>query len=85
MAEQMYTTQLGAGLGLIQETSVLLDLWEPNDTTSQLCDRALQSGQFPNVTARRLRNIVAECFAPRYMNPAGNVAGRLKQLKAGLS
>lgn len=81
----MYTTQLQAGLGLVQETSVLLDLWEPSDTTSQLCERALQSGQFPNVTARRLRNIVAECFAPRYLNPAGNVAGRLKQLKTVLN
>jgi hypothetical protein len=85
MADQMYTTQLQAGLGLVQETSVLLDLWEPGDTASQLCDRALESGQFPTVTARRLRNIVAECFAPRYLNPVENVAWRLKQLKAVLS
>ena len=85
MADQMYTTQLQAGLGLVQETSALLDLWEPGDTASQLCDRALESGQFPTVTARRLRNIVAECFAPRYLNPVENVAWRLKQLKAVLS
>jgi hypothetical protein len=85
MADQMYTTQLQAGLGLVQETSVLLDLWEPGDTASRLCDRALESGQFPTVTARRLRNIVAECFAPRYLNPVENVAWRLKQLKAVLS
>jgi hypothetical protein len=37
-------------------------------SSSVLFDAALVSGEFPNVTARRLRNIVAECFAPRFLN-----------------
>jgi hypothetical protein len=72
-------------LGLIQETSSLLDLWEQGVTTSQLFARALESGQFPSVAARRLRNIIAECFAPRYLNPPGDIAGRLKRLKSVFS
>jgi hypothetical protein len=48
-------------------------------STSELFDSALQSGRFPLVTARRLRNIVAECFAPRYLREA-QVGSQLKQL-----
>ncbi len=47
---------------------------------AQLFDVALQSGQFPNVTARRLRNIVAECFAPRYLVDQGAPARHLQLL-----
>lgn len=74
-----YTTQLQAGLGLIEETKRLLDLYEPGMSTQQLYERALESGQFPLVTARRLLNIVKECFAPRYLRQPG-VAISVKQL-----
>lgn len=74
----MYTTQLQAGLGLIEETKLLLTLYEPGMSSSQLYDVALASGMFPMVSARRLRNIVVECFAPRYMKT--EVAGYLKTL-----
>jgi hypothetical protein len=66
-AEKKYTTQLGAGLGLIEETQLLLELWRPGVSTSDLYQQALESGIFPGVTARRLRNIVVECFASRYL------------------
>lgn len=65
--ERFYTTQLQAGLGLLEETRQLLQVYQPGMTVSQLYDAALESGRFPLVTARRLRNIVAECFAPRYL------------------
>jgi hypothetical protein len=81
MAEgQLYTTQLQAGLGLIDETKELLDLWSVGMTASQLHQLALTSGRFPNVTARRLRNIVSECFAPRYLVSNGAPAQCLKLL-----
>lgn len=64
---RFYTTQLQAGLGLIEETRQLFDVYQQGMTVSQLYDAALASGRFPLVTARRLRNIVAECFAPRYL------------------
>lgn len=62
-----YTTKLQAGLGLIDETKLLLDIWDASLDTTSLYKSALNSGQFPHVSARRLRNIVAECFAPRYL------------------
>ena len=65
--QRFYTTQLQAGLGLLDETRQLLHVYQPGMTVSQLHDAALASGRFPLVTARRLRNLVAECFAPRYL------------------
>ncbi len=79
--QHLYTTQLQAGLGLIEETRILLDLWQPGMKTSQLFQAALDSGHFPNVSARRLRNIVAECFAPRYLVAKDYPAAILKELE----
>lgn len=78
--KKFYTTQLQAGLGLVNETKTLLDLWSPGMSANQLHQVALESGRFPNVTARRLRNIVVECFAPRYLIAAGAPATHLKRL-----
>lgn len=80
-----YTTQLQAGLGLVDETRTLLDLWAPGMTAHQLHQVALESGRFPKVTARRLRNIVVECFAPRYLVNGGTPAAHLKRLSAAIS
>lgn len=77
---QFYTTQLQAGLGVIDETKTLLDLWESGMNSGQLFQSALDSGMFPNVTARRLRNIVAECFAPRYLCDQAKPAELLRSL-----
>ena len=86
MAENKpYTTQLQAGLGLVNETKTLLDLWSPGMSAVQLYQIALESGRFPTVTARRLRNIVVECFAPRYLVSCGAPAARLKRLSTLLS
>ncbi len=81
MAGQAYTTQLQAGLGLIDETNTLLTLCSPGMNGSELFQTALDSGQFPNVSARRLRNIVAECFRPRYMVSGTEVVETLKVLQ----
>ena len=79
--ERFYTTQLQAGLGLIEETRLLLDLYEPEMSTRDLFNKALESGLFPRVSARRLDNIVRECFAPRYLRTLGVALG-LKHLAA---
>jgi hypothetical protein len=79
-----YTSQLGAGLGLVNETRALLELWSHGMSASQLHDIALKSGRFPKITARRLRNIVSECFAPRYMTGGCEPAVNLKRLSADL-
>ena len=80
-----YTTQLQAGLGLINETKALLELWSSGMSANQLHQVALESGRFPAITARRLRNIIAECFAPRYLVADGSPARYLKLLSRTLS
>ena len=80
-----YTTQLQAGLGLIPETQTLLDLWTPGMTAPQLYQGALASGLFPTLTARRLRNLVVEGFAPRYLVSGGAPAAYLKLLATRLT
>ena len=80
-----YTTQLQAGLGLVNETRTLLEVWQPGMTANQLHQVALESGRFPTVTARRLRNIVVECFAPRYLSANANAAKNLRLLAPAIS
>jgi hypothetical protein len=80
-----YTAKLQAGLGLVAETKLLLQIWEPGMTVPMLYKEALSSGQFPNVTARRLRNIVVECFAPRYLGKNAAPARHLKVLLPSLT
>ena len=84
-SERLYTTQLQAGLGLIEETRILLDLWEHGMPSTELYQVALNSGNFPNVSARRLQNIVGECFTPRYLVDGEYPANVLKQLHNRLS
>jgi hypothetical protein len=82
-AKRFYTTQLQAGLGLTEETKLLLLLYEPGMSASQLYEKALGSGLFPLVSARRLRNIIVECFAPRYLKT--QAAAYLQALSTYLS
>lgn len=80
MTKDMYTTKLQAGLGMIEETRILLNLWKPGMNSVELQKLALESGYFPNVTARRHHNIIAESFAPRYLIHDGQPALLLKKL-----
>lgn len=83
--EYLYTTQLQAGLGLFDETRTLLDLWYPGMSGHELKLAALASGRFSTMTARRLRNIVIESFAPRYLVDEGLPAHVLKRLEPVLT
>jgi hypothetical protein len=85
MTQRTYTTQLQAGLGMQTETAVLFDLWHADMDASKLFDAALSSGRFPNVSARRLRNIVAECFAPRYLANGAQPALLIRALHSTLT
>ena len=70
---------------MIDTTRTLLELWQPGMDVPSLDRVALASGQFPNVSARRLHNIVSECFAPRYLNRERVPAALLKPLREALS
>jgi len=80
MNTENYTASLQAGLGIIEETKILLDLWHSRMPAMELYRIALESGRFPNVSARRLRNLIAECFASRFLVHDGRPADFLKVL-----
>lgn len=54
-------------------------------SANQLQQVALGSGRFPTITARRLRNVIVECFAPRYLVDGGAPAKHLKLLSPIIS
>lgn len=81
MTSSLYTTQLAAGLGLIEETRVLLDLWHEGMRTMDLYQAALASGRFPTLSARRIRDLVIVSFVPRYLSSDGPPALHLKAAK----
>ncbi len=76
-----YTTGLGAGLGLISETQTLLELWQPGLSAAELYKVAFDSGRLGQMSARRLRNLVVEGFAIRFLQDEGRIASRLKRIR----
>lgn len=80
-----YTTQLQAALGMIEETRILLALWDEGMTATELTHASLESGAFPNMTARRVRNLVTEGFKPRYLCRGDSPAKLLKKLLSRLT
>lgn len=80
-----YTARLAAGLGLIEETLVLLDLWEPGMDTPGLIRVAIQSGRFPTMSARRIENMVSDGFAIRYLVQGAAPARLIKTLTPALA
>lgn len=85
LSTRIYTTRLQAGLGLLNETARLLELWHPGMSSQDLLRDALSTGSFPAISARRLRNVVTEAFAPRYLVDDGLPARLLKTLKDRIS
>lgn len=79
--EHRYTTKLGAGLGAVEETLTLLETWEPGMNKVSLLKTALESGRLSSISARRLKNIVYECFSHRYMVTEDYPVSQLKRLK----
>lgn len=67
VATQYYTTQLDRGLGLLEETKILLSFFQDGMTIKDLFQFSLNSGRFPNISAKRLNHIISGCFFPRYV------------------
>lgn len=84
-SSQPYTTMLSVGLGLIDETRILLELWQPGMKAGDLYRYALDSGSLPNISARRLSNLVRETFATRYLVDGDYPANVLKEMLPFLS
>ena len=79
--QREYTTKLAAGTGAIEETITLLDEWQDGMSASELLKATLESGRLSSISARRLKNIVLECFGHRYIIRDGYPAEILKRLK----
>ena len=82
---ELYTTQFQAGLGMLDECRLFTELWEPGSTNRDLEERVLEEGVLPNVTARRVRNLVAEMWSPRFSPEEFTPAKDLKQVLDYLS
>ena len=80
----MYTTHLTAGQGMLDETDRLLQLWQQGMNANELGSLALEHGIFPAMSARRIKNVVSDCFAPRYLSNNGRPAEVLKKLSSKL-
>jgi hypothetical protein len=80
-----YTTQLGAGLGMVDETRLLLDLWQEGMSATDLYRKALASGHYSTLSARRVHDLITVGFAPRYLVNQGAPARLLKALKDRIS
>jgi hypothetical protein len=52
---------------------------------SDLYKVALESGLFPNISARRLKNLIFEGFTPRYLYQDAQPLKYIKALQNGLS
>lgn len=76
-----YTVQLGHGLGLIDETRMLLDLWQPGMNAPDLYRSALQSGYFGTLSARRLHDMITVGFGMRYLTAEAAPALLLKPIQ----
>jgi hypothetical protein len=76
---------LNAGIGMIDATHTMLSLWRPGMAGVDLYKAALESGLFPNITARRLQNFIKECFGPRYLVSNGRPAITLKSVQSNFS
>ena len=63
---------------MVDEARGLLDLWRPGMNSDQLFQDALDSGRFPTMSARRLRNLVKEGFAPRLLTNESKPAAQMK-------
>lgn len=85
MTSGAYTARLAAGLGLIDETLALLELWHEGMDTPSLIRVAVQSGRFPTLSARRIENMVSDGFAIRYLVQGGAPARLLKTLALTLA
>lgn len=84
MNEANYTSQLSTGLGMIEETQILMNLWQQGMDSVKLQKIALESGLLPNVSARRLKNIISECFSSRFLHGTPQPAIIIKYIQRAL-
>ncbi len=80
MAGKRYTAQLAIGQGMIDETIALLNVWKPGMGNPKLAEKAIKEGVLARATAHRVKDIVTEVFANRYLVNSDCAAKNLQYL-----
>ncbi|MFN8469245.1 MAG: BrxA family protein [Caldilineaceae bacterium] len=80
-----YKSTLSAGQGMIPESRILLELWQPSMDGKELHRAALASGRFATVSAKRLSNMVIDVFTPRFLTCERPPVAWLKDVQDQLS
>jgi len=78
--ENKYNAALAKGQGLLEETGVLMDFWQPGMTSRELASRAVEQGVLGKATAKRVRDIISVHFARRFLKHDSRPAGQIKIL-----
>jgi hypothetical protein len=63
----------------------MLELWQVGTTAQTVLKAAMESGAFPSLSAGRLRNIVIEAFAPRFLIEGAQLARILKAVQGRIA
>jgi len=71
MGEAKYDSKLGAAQGAIDEMLSLIAFCKDGDSGHDVYERALDAGVFGGRSAKRLKNVVTDAFAPRYLSDGG--------------
>jgi hypothetical protein len=80
MTDGLYNVHLAKGQGMIPETVLLLNLWQPGVSATELRDKVISNGLLPKATAYRVSDIVTRVFGQRYLGADGAPARWLKML-----
>lgn len=80
MDQMKYNTALAKGQGIIEETLILLRIWEPGMSVQQLSDVVVRNGLLGRATAKRAQDLVSQAFAPRYLVNDSRPAEQIKSL-----
>jgi hypothetical protein len=80
IAAKKYNTDLNRGIGLFQETVILLGMYLPNDNKDEFVQKVVDSNAMAKVSEKRIRDIVKDVFYKRYVNENPEVALYLNDL-----
>lgn len=78
--EARYSLELLKVTGMIPETLQLLQRWSPGMSAQELAQAAIPEGLLGKASASRVKDLVYQGFAKRYLRPGEHVARTLKNL-----
>ena len=78
--ERKYSIIICKGAGMIEETRLLLEHWQPGETLDGFTQRVHVKGLLGKSTAYRTRDIVRRVFALRFLRPSDKPARILQHL-----